>query len=135
MGTRRQGRIVAIQGLYAWEEGKNSIEELMQMEWLDEKLSDKVKAFAGMLIAGTLENKDEIDEHIKAHLKHWSFDRLAKVDLSILRSSVYAMIYQPDIPISVTIDEAVEIAKQFGSPESYRFVNGVLDSIRGTILS
>ncbi len=135
MGDRRQGRIAAIQGLYAWEEGKNGIEELMHLEWLDEGVSDKAKAFAGMLIAGTLENKHEIDEHIKTHLKHWSFDRLTKVDLSILRTSVYAMIYQPDIPISVTIDEAVEIAKQFGSPESYRFVNGVLDSIRCTILS
>lgn len=135
MGTRRVGRIVAVQGLYAWEETKNEVEELQRFEWLDKEIDEKARAFAGLLISGTLEHQADIDDHIRKHLKRWSFDRLTKVDLAVLRTSVYALIYQTDIPASVTIDEAVEIAKKFGSPESYRFVNGVLDGIHSAILS
>ena len=82
-----------------------------------------------------LENIRSLDDQIRLHLKKWSFERLSRVDLAILRTSTYALLYQKDIPFSVTIDEAVEIAKKFGSPESYRFVNGVLDGIRKATLS
>ena len=73
---------------------------------------------------------EEIDRAIQERLEHWDFSRLAKVDLSILRMSIYAMWYQPEIPITVTIDEAIVIAKKYGKEESYRFVNGILDGVR-----
>ena len=135
MGTRRQARISAFQALYAWEESHQEMEELIGFEWLDKKPDEQSAVFASLIITGTVENIGNIDEQIRQHLKNWSFERLSRVDLAILRTSSYALMFQKDIPPSVTIDEAVEIAKKFGSPESYRFVNGVLDGIRKATLS
>lgn len=129
MGTRHSARIAAVQGLYAWEETKCSLEYLQSFDWLDKDIGEAARTFARLLIAGTLEHIREIDEKIRLHLHNWSFDRLTRVDLAILRIGVYALLYQPDIPLPVTIDEAVEIAKKFGSSDSSRFVNGVLDGI------
>ena len=135
MGVRRKARIAAFQGLYAWEDSRGAVDELIRFDWLDKDIGGEARDFASMLIAGTLERVDEIDDHIRGNLKKWSFGRLSKVDLAILRVAVYALIYQGDVPEAGTIDEAVEIAKKFGSPDSFRFVNGVLDGIRRTQLS
>lgn len=135
MGARRHARIAAFQTLYAWEESHSDTEALFGFDWLDKKLDEQAMVFASLIIGGTLENIKSIDDQIRLHLKNWSFERLSRVDLAILRTSTYALLYQKDIPSSVTIDEAVEIAKKFGSPESYRFVNGVLDGIRKATLS
>jgi N utilization substance protein B len=135
MGTRRKARIAAFQALYAWQETQVDRKELIGFDWLDDKLDDETLVFASLLTSGTLDRIDEVDEHIKTHLKKWSFERLSRVDLAILRTGAYALLFQNDIPASVTIDEAVEIAKKFSSPESYRFVNGVLDGIRKADLS
>ncbi len=135
MGARRHARIAAFQALYAWEEAHSDTEALLGFDWLDKKLDEQAMVFASLIIGGTLENIKSIDDQIRLHLKKWSFERLSRVDLAIIRTSAYALLYQKDIPSSVTIDEAVEIAKKFGSPESYRFVNGVLDGIRKATLS
>ena len=135
MGTRRKARIAAFQALYAWQETQADREELIGFDWLDDKLDDETLVFASLLTSGTLDRIDEVDGHIKTHLKKWSFERISRVDLAILRTGAYALLFQKDIPASVTIDEAVEIAKKFSSPESYRFVNGVLDGIRKADLS
>ena len=135
MGARRHARIAAFQALYAWEESQSDTEALLGFDWLDKKLDEQAMVFASLIIGGTLENIRSLDDQIRLHLKKWSFERLSRVDLAILRTSAYALLYQKDIPSSVTIDEAVEIAKKFGSPESYRFVNGVLDGIRKATLS
>lgn len=135
MGTRRQARIAAFQALYAWEESRPELDELLKFEWMEGNPDEKTVVFASLLVGGTIENLESIDEYIRRHLKNWSFERLSRVDLAILRTSTYALLYQKDIPSSVTIDEAVEIAKKYGSPESYRFVNGVLDGIRKATLS
>lgn len=135
MGSRRQARIATFQALYAWEETKRDAGELLTFDWLEKPPSDEASVFASLLIRGTLDRLPEVDEAIKLHLKRWSFDRLSRVDLAVLRTSAYALLFQTDIPASVTIDEAVEIAKKFGSPESFRFVNGVLDGIRKAALS
>jgi len=129
MGVRRQGRITAFQALYAWEESHPDLDELLRFSWLDTMPGEDVRSFATLMIRGTVENVESVDESIRRHLKNWSFERLNRVDLAILRTAAYALLYQRDIPPSVTIDEAVEIAKRFGSPESYRFVNGVLDGL------
>jgi len=86
--------------------------------------------FATLLITGTMQYLKSIDDAIINQLENWDFKRLAKVDLAILRISVYCLLYQESIPSTVTIDEAIDIAKEFGSDDSYRFVNGVLDGIR-----
>jgi len=135
MGTRRQARIAAFQALYAWEESRTDLDELLKFEWIEGKPDTKTIVFASLLVGGTVENLESVDEYIRQHLKNWSFERLSRVDLAILRTSAYALVFQKDIPSSVTIDEAVEIAKKYGSPESFRFVNGVLDGIRKATLS
>ena len=86
--------------------------------------------FARLIAGGTIQNLGEIDKQIKTQLEHWDFSRLNKVDQAILRMGVYSLMYQKDIPVSVTIDEAVDISKEYGTDESYRFINGVLDGIR-----
>jgi len=137
MGARRKGRILAIQALYAHELAGSEAGELAGFAWLDaqdkEKISEDSRVFARLLIQGTLENLAEIDRYIKKQLEHWDFGRLNKVDLAILRISAYCLLFQADIPASVTIDEAIDIAKEFGTDDSYRFVNGVLDGIRKQI--
>ncbi len=134
MGTRRRGRIIAFQSLYRYDISGSPLEELLDFSWLDkEKLKDgreESLAFARLLISGTLENIERIDEIIQNQLEHWDINRLSKVDLAILRMSAYSLLYQKDIPASVTIDEAVDIAKEFGTADSYRFINGVLDGIK-----
>jgi N utilization substance protein B len=134
MGPRRAGRIIAVQALYAWDISRVLPGELLEFSWLDgeelENFDEVTKAFAVHLIAGTIKNIQEIDESIQKRLEHWDFNRVSKVDLAILRMSVYCFLYVEDIPPSVVIDEAVDISKEFGSDDSYRFINGVLDGIR-----
>lgn len=134
MGLRRKARILSFQALYAWELNKVPLEKLIQFSWLDKKHLEEIEKeaiiFSRLLLAGTIENIEEVDRVIKAHLENWDFERVAKVDLAILRLSVYSLLNLKDIPPSVTIDEAIDIAKEFGSDDSYRFVNGMLDGIR-----
>jgi N utilization substance protein B len=133
MGSRRKGRIITFQSLYRFDISHADISDLYDFAWLGEerlqKLQEETCAFARMLITGTLENISHIDDVIKNQIEHWDFNRIAKVDLAILRMSVYCLLYQKDIPSTVTIDEAIDIAKQFGTEESFRFINGVLDGV------
>jgi N utilization substance protein B len=134
MGSRRKARILALQALFSREFNSTPLETLLKFPWLEEErvasFDQETLDFGRLLVTGTLENIDEIDDAIRQRLEHWDFSRLSKVDLSILRMSIYSMWYQPDIPISVTIDEAIDIAKKYGQDESYRFVNGILDGVR-----
>lgn len=134
MGSRRKGRVLAVQALYAWEMTRIDTHELCRFVWLDEEQEQRYDAetrqFASLLITGVIERLSDVDETIKSHLEHWNFDRIAKVDLAVLRLGVYSLLFQPGIPTSVTIDEAVEIAKEYSGDDAYRFVNGILDGVR-----
>jgi transcription antitermination protein NusB len=133
MGGRRRGRIIAVQSLYRHDLSGAGLEELLDFSWLDGEraaaLPDETGAFARLLIQGTLENLAAVDAAVRRHLEHWDFSRLSRVDLAVLRVSVYCLLFQKDIPASVTIDEAVDIARAFGGADSWRFVNGVLDAV------
>lgn len=139
MASRRKGRILAFQALYSWEATKPPVSQLLDFLWLDADkragLDEGVATFARHLISGTIESVDAIDALIKKHLKNWDFSRLNRVDLAVLRMSVYSLLHQEDVPASIVIDEAVDISKEFGSDDSYRFVNGVLDAIRKGLLA
>lgn len=134
MAGRRKGRILAFQSLFAWDANKMSMSDLLGFTWLEdekrEKFGEEGIAFPRLIIAGTIEHISEIDAQIKANLKNWDFDRLNRVDLAILRMSVYSLLFQRDLHPSIVIDEAVDISKEFGSDDSYRFINAVLDNIR-----
>jgi transcription antitermination protein NusB len=130
MASRRKGRRLAVQALYSWDVGHPaSPTSLLDFSW-HESRSDEDLAFPRLLTTGTIEQLPVIDQMISDQLDHWQLDRVAKVDLAILRVGAYSLRFQPDIPAQVTIDEAVELAKELSSDESYRFVNGVLDGIR-----
>jgi N utilization substance protein B len=132
--ARRQGRILAFQALYAWEVGKIDQESLFTFSWAEpktlEKNGESTLAFAKLLAAGTLEHITEIDTIINQHLQNWDLSRISKVDLSILRISVYPLLYQKDIHPTIIIDEAIGIAKIFSNDDSFKFINAVLDAIR-----
>ena len=85
-----------------------------------------------MMVLGTIENIEEIDKCIQDNLKNWVLERVNSVDKAILRLSAYSLLYQKDIPSAVVIDEAINLAKDFGTDDSYKFVNAVLDSIKKT---
>jgi transcription antitermination protein NusB len=133
MASRRKARILAFQALYAWDASGVPLVDLLSFSWLgDDKLvglDDEVRVFASLIVSGALENIAELDKAIGTHLEHWTFDRLKRVDLAILRMAVYSLLFQDDIPAQITIDEAIEIAKEYGAEDSYRFINGVLDAV------
>ncbi len=132
--ARRKGRILAFQALYSYDVGSVAMQNLVDFSWVEEKTLEKMGeeslSFARLLIRGTIENLPVIDEKIKANLNNWDFDRLNRVDLAVLRISVYPLLFQKDIHPTIIIDEAIDIAKEFGSGESFKFINAVLDSIQ-----
>jgi N utilization substance protein B len=134
MGARRKARILAFQSLFCHELSSGKALGTLYFPWLEDerraRMGEDTLAFAQLLIQGTLEHLQDVDQAIKKHLEHWDFGRLNKVDQAILRISAYCLLYQPSIPASVTIDEAIDIAKEYGTDDSYRFINGVLDGIR-----
>ncbi|MBY8833700.1 transcription antitermination factor NusB [Bacillus licheniformis] len=126
---RRTAREKALQSLFQIDVSDIEPNEAMQHA-LDGQESD---AFFEQLVYGVLENKEKIDEMIKRHLVNWKLDRLANVDRAILRLSAYEMIFLDDIPVNVSMNEAIELAKQFGDDMSAKFVNGVLSNIKSDL--
>ena len=135
--ARRKSRILAFQALYAWDSGSTDEQTLLDFSWASasqlERMGEDGKAFARLIISGTLEHLPQIDEMISRHLVNWEIGRLNKVDLAVLRMSVYSLMFQKDIPASIVIDEAVDISREFGADEAYRFVNGVLGAVKSAI--
>ena len=127
MGTRRRARELALQLLYQYELTEGSPEEMQSgfEEWRNS--TEVVQTFADGLLRGTLSYLEEIDEELVRQTTHWRLERLAAVDRNIIRLAMYELIYEEKTPHAVVIDEAIEIAKKFGSKDSGRFVNGVLD--------
>jgi N utilization substance protein B len=94
----------------------------------------EMRLFAEPLIRGALQHRDAIDEQIKKHVKNWELHRIAAVDRNILRLAIYEMLHREDIPPIVSINEAVDIAKKFSTQESGKFVNGILDQVKGELM-
>jgi N utilization substance protein B len=136
MASRRKGRILAFQALYAWGAADTPAgtipEGLLDFPWQD-KTKGIEDDFSRLLVTGTIENISAVDSMIGKHLKNWELSRLNRVDLAILRISAYTLMYQKDTPASVVINEAIGISREFGADESFRFINGVLDSIYRTV--
>ena len=131
--SRRKGRILAFQALYSYDVGGVPLDELLKLEWAETAETEPGEStdFARMIIAGTINHLEQVDESIRNHLSgSWTFDRINKVTLAILRMSIYSLIFQPDIHPTIVIDEAIDIAKEFGSDDSFKFINAVLDTIR-----
>jgi N utilization substance protein B len=131
---RREGRVVALQFLYAWSlnPAANLGEDLRVFFEGREKPRDQY-AFGEELIHGAIEHVADIDAKIRALAQNWEFDRIAKIDLAILRLAIFEMLYRRDIPPVVSINEAIDLSKQFSNADAKRFINGILDRLKGDL--
>jgi len=133
MGARREGREAAVQFLYHRDINGGSNATSIEEFWELRPAPPKARDFAMAIVSGTIEHQSTIDEAIRNASANYDLHRIAAVDRNIIRVAVYEMLYCPEIPPVVSINEAIEIAKRFGSEDSGRFVNGILDRIRTTI--
>ncbi len=122
-------REIAMKRLYAETVGGMETMEDAIEQSEREMLSDEDALFSDRLYEGVHAHLAEIDEEISAHAKDWSIGRIAKVDLSILRLAVYELLYEKGIPVGATVNEAVELGKEFGGEKSAGFINGVLGAV------
>jgi N utilization substance protein B len=133
VGSRRRGRELALQALYQMDvtggDPHVPAAELWRHFDESERPREPSRAFAAELVHGVLETRTRIDALIAESAEHWRLDRLSQIDRNILRIGAYELLCRRDVPPSVAIDEAIEIAKRFGNDESAVFVNGVLDQI------
>lgn len=145
-GIRRQGRELALKILYSLPDHEGgTLEEVLADFWRNfhfrsdvlgdvediqhEELSPQSRRFAEDLVAGVSEQLERIDRMIEAHSSNWSLDRMARVDLALLRMATYELLCSPDVPANVVINEAIEIGKCFGTKETPAFINGILDQV------
>ncbi len=135
MGYRRKSRELALQALFYLETNQpetNEKEELLDLFCLnfEDTITDDSKSFFLLLVRGVIDCESEIDSLLNNCSKNWKLSRMSAVDKNIMRIGAFELLKCPDIPSSVTINEAVEIGKKFGAKDSASFINGVLDQIR-----
>ncbi len=129
MGKRRDGREAAIQFLFARDLQGESKPEDADVFWTLHSAKTSTRAYAESLIKGVIEHQDEIDAHIMSIVVNFRIERLAAVDRNVLRLAAYELLYCPDVPAPVILNEAIDIAKALSAGESGSFVNGVLDKL------
>jgi N utilization substance protein B len=158
MGIRREARERAVQFLFQYElNPPENLDTALELFWTGQRIAARVddskatwgevmqlppptaeeaalRVFADPLIRGTIEHKEECDENIKKHAKNWDLHRIATVDRNIMRLAIYEMLHREDIPPIVSINEAVDIAKKFSTHDSGKFVNGILDKVKGELM-
>jgi len=129
-GTRRKSRELALQMLFQLDMAKQTTDEVRKTFWSERKdLDEKVRGFADDLFRVASEREAEIDQLIEKNADNWRMERMAAVDRNVLRAGIAEFLGFPDTPRPVVINEALEIARRFSTPESVQFINGVLDSV------
>ncbi len=159
MGIRREARERAVQFLFQHDLNQpDNLDEALRLFWESQRAAalaeekgaarwgevvplpppteeeEAVRAFAEPLIRGTIEHQADLDAQIKKYARNWEIHRMAVVDRNVLRLAIYEMLYREDIPPVVSINEAVDIAKRFSTEESGKFVNGILDKVKGDLM-
>jgi N utilization substance protein B len=129
MGARSKAREVALQILYQVDVTEDGVESALQKFSESFDCGPAAREYAWELVRGVIEKSAEIDARIAEVTEHWRFERLSRVDLSALRIAVYEMTAHPPLPPEIAIDEAIELSRKFGTADSSRFVNGILDQI------
>ncbi|MCX7999181.1 MAG: transcription antitermination factor NusB [Leptospiraceae bacterium] len=127
--ARHKARIAALQGLYQYELAKNPIEEILSLKWYEKPLNLEEKELAIKLINGVVKNWDTLDNIIRAYSINRDLDQISIVNRCILRLSIYALINMKEIPVRITINEALELTREFESEESVSFINGILNAV------
>ena len=129
VGARRRARMLALQALYEIDSTGHEAEQALENLLTDSNLSEENANFTRELVNGVVRNREEIDQHITRFAPAWPIEQIAVVDKNILRLAIFEILLDNRVPIKVAINEAVELAKTFGSDNSSKFVNGVLGSI------
>lgn len=145
LGNRRNGREYALKILYSLYDQERPLEDILADFWKNFRFSDdvlgepeemedstvspEVKEFAEQIVTGVYEHLEDIDAILRKTSRNWSLDRMARLDLSLMRLACFELMYVPSVPDRVVINEAVEIAKRYGSKDTSAFLNGVLDKV------
>lgn len=127
--SRRKARIIVLESLYQFDISNVDIGNIINTRLAGKDLSKGIKDFILKLVKGILEHRDEINNLIEANAENWSVDRITVIDRNILMLACFELLYCPDVPFKVVIDEAVELAKTYGTEGSGAFINGILDKI------
>jgi len=133
MGARRKARAIALQVLYEVDSVGHDIESALAHLLTEGRLSEEDAAFARGLVGGVIQNREKIDQHIKNFAPAWPLKQIPIVDRNILRLAIFEILLDNNVPVKVAINEAVELAKMFGSDNSPKFVNGVLGSVSALV--
>ncbi len=128
MATRHHARMAVVSLLYAFDLGNKSIADFTDEILEDKKIRNKQKEFALDLFSGVMEHLESVDKAIVKHLKEWDFERLGSIERATLRLGAYEIMYS-SLDSAVVINEAIEVSKAFGTEQSPKFINGVLDAI------
>ena len=132
MGKRREGREVALQLLFHWDLNVREPSQALDLDlfWELREAIPGIRSFAMTVLNGVIANQEKIDSKIAKYTANYELKRISAVDRNILRMAIYEMLYAVDVPPIVAINEAIDIAKKFGTEESGKFVNGVLDRVK-----
>ena len=133
VGARRKARALALKALYEVDSVGHGVEAVMTRLLADGGLSEENGAFVRELVSGVIQNKEKIDLNIKNFAPAWPIEQIPLVDRNILRLAIFEILLDNKVPVKVAINEAVELAKTFGSDNSSRFVNGVLGSVSALV--
>jgi transcription antitermination protein NusB len=128
-GSRRKAREAAVQVLYQLDQSPDDPERALELFFQHLAPGDDAREFAGELVRGCMQQREAIDAKIREVSRHWRLERMARVDRNVLRLATFELLFLPEVPRKVTLNEAVELAKRFGDEDSPAFVNGVLDRI------
>lgn len=132
--ARRQNRVAAMQFLYMCESNDpQDLGQALRLFFENQEKERDFYSFGEELAAEAWEKHEDVDKIIREYAHNWNFERIAKVDLAILRLAIFELVYRLDIPPIVTINEAIDLAKEYSEPEARRFINGILDRFKETL--
>ena len=129
VGARRRARALVLQALYEIDAAGHGAKEVVSRLLIEERLSEENASFIQELVSGVIQNKNRIDDVIRTFAPAWPLEQMPIVDRNILRLAIFEILIDNKVPVKVAINEAVELAKMFGSETSPKFVNGVLGSV------
>jgi len=134
LGARRKSRELALQALYQWNITRQDPFLILDQQKANFSPADEEDEFAQQIVVGVLEHYVHIDELIEKFSEHWRLDRMSIIDRNILRMAIFELLFCENIPPRVTLNEAIDLGKRFGSEDSSAFINGILDRIQKEVI-
>lgn len=132
--SRNKARIVAMQALFQLDDDMDAIQRVIDSRAAEEQLENKDMAYIENVVGSVLGNREKVDNYISAYSIDWDISRLGKVERAVLRLAIGEMLFVEDVPVSVSINEAVLLAKKYGADQASKFINGILGKFSREIL-